>query len=95
MGWLAAMYLAMYLAAQKICFTAWPLAEPLHVWAAHRFTEADLRLYPTIIRYDSVYTTLFKCARRRVSDYPALERWRRDVYNLRTPSSSLQVAAPF
>ena len=26
-----------------------------------RFTEADLRLFPTIIRYDSVYAILFKC----------------------------------
>ena len=57
----------------------------------HRFTEADLRLYPTIIRYDSVYTTLFRCARRRVADYPALARWREDVYNLRVPVAGMQV----
>jgi glutathionyl-hydroquinone reductase len=56
-----------------------------------RFTEADLRLYPTIIRYDSVYTTLFRCARRRVSDYPALARWRQDVYNLHVPAAGMQV----
>ena len=56
-----------------------------------RFTEADLRLYPTIIRYDSVYTTLFRCSRRRVSDYPALARWREDVYNLRVPAAGMQV----
>lgn len=55
-----------------------------------RFTAADLRLYPTIIRYDSVYTTLFKCSRRRVTDYPALTRWRKDVYNLRTASGGMQ-----
>lgn len=56
-----------------------------------RFTEADLRLYPTIIRYDSVYTTLFKCSRQRVSDYPALARWRKDVYNLGVASPGMQV----
>jgi glutathionyl-hydroquinone reductase len=48
-------------------------------------------LYPTIIRYDSVYTTLFRCSRRRISDYPALARWRKDVFNLHVPAASMQV----
>lgn len=47
-----------------------------------RFTEADLRLYPTIIRYDGVYATLFKCSRKRISDYPNLSGWLRDVYQI-------------
>lgn len=38
-----------------------------------RFTEADLRLFPTIVRFDAVYATLFKCSRRRVADYPHLQ----------------------
>lgn len=63
----------------------------------HRFlvgdklTEADLRLYPTIIRYDSAYAILFKCSRRRVSDYPNLKGWLRDMYQLKVPSSGLQI----
>ncbi len=61
---------------------------------ARRFTEADLRLYPTIIRYDGAYATLFKCCRKRVSDYPHLSAWLRDVYQLRTQGpSQLQVRA--
>ena len=61
---------------------------------AHRFTEADLRLYPTIVRYDGAYATLFKCCRKRVADYPNLSGWLRDVYQLRTQSpSQLQVRA--
>lgn len=29
-----------------------------------RFTEADLRLIPTAVRFDAVYTTLFKCSNK-------------------------------
>eukprot|EP00798_Chlamydomonas_sp_ICE-L_P000007 gene7-12815_t len=46
------------------------------------FTEADLRLFPTIIRFDAVYTTLFKCTKKRVADYPNLQGWMKDVYQL-------------
>ena len=42
-----------------------------------------MRLYPTMIRFDSVYTTLFKCSKRRVADYPGLKAWLRRMYNLR------------
>ena len=58
---------------------------------ACRLTEADLRLYPTIIRYDSAYAILFKCSRRRVSDYPSLQGWLRDMYQLKVPTDGLQV----
>ncbi|KAK9805972.1 hypothetical protein WJX73_010019 [Symbiochloris irregularis] len=47
-----------------------------------RFTEADLRLFPTMIRYDAVYTTLFKCCRHRLKDYPNLHAWTKDVYQI-------------
>ena len=42
-----------------------------------------MRLYPTLIRFDSVYATLFKCSKRRIADYPALKAWLRRMYNLR------------
>ena len=29
-----------------------------------RFTEADLRLLPTAVRFDAVYATLFKCSNK-------------------------------
>lgn len=48
----------------------------------YRVTEADLRLFPTLIRYDSVYANLFKCSKRRVGDYPRLKEWLREMYNL-------------
>ena len=60
-----------------------------------RFTEADLRLFPTIVRFDPVYAVLFKCSRRRVADYPNLSAWMRDVHALRVPHSQLQIADCF
>ncbi|CAK0733836.1 hypothetical protein CVIRNUC_000341 [Coccomyxa viridis] len=61
-----------------------------------RFTEADLRMYPTIIRYDGCYTTLFKCSKKRISDYPNLSAWLRDVYQLTVPNSpGLQISNSF
>lgn len=40
-----------------------------------RMTEADLRLLPTLLRFDAVYFSLFKCNRQRIADYPALSRY--------------------
>ena len=58
-----------------------------------RVTEADVRLYPTLIRFDSVYATLFKCSRRRVADYPGLKAWLRRMYNLRIDSQQSMQAS--
>jgi glutathionyl-hydroquinone reductase len=43
-------------------------------------TEADWRLFPTLIRFDAVYVGHFKCDRRRVADYPALSGYLRELY---------------
>lgn len=37
-----------------------------------QMTEADIRLFTTLIRFDSVYHGHFKCNLRRIADYPAL-----------------------
>lgn len=37
-----------------------------------RITEADLRLFPTLLRFDPVYHVHFKCSRKRLVDYPNL-----------------------
>jgi putative glutathione S-transferase len=47
-----------------------------------RFTEADLRLFPTLIRFDTVYYLLFKCNLRRLSDYPNLSNYTREIYQM-------------
>ncbi|KAI1918915.1 S-glutathionyl-(chloro)hydroquinone reductase [Ophidiomyces ophidiicola] len=44
-------------------------------------TEADIRLYTTIIRFDPVYVQHFKCNIRDIrSGYPAIHRWMRHLY---------------
>ena len=44
------------------------------------FTEADLRLYPTLFRHDPVYTIRMKLNAARIVDYPHLWRWLCRVY---------------
>ncbi len=47
-----------------------------------RFTEADLRLFTTLVRFDAVYYSHFKCNLRRLADYPNLWRYTREAYAL-------------
>jgi putative glutathione S-transferase len=43
-------------------------------------TEADVRLYTTLVRFDAAYHGLFKCNLRRIEDYPNLSNYMRDLY---------------
>lgn len=45
-------------------------------------TEADWRLFTTVIRFDAVYHGHFKCNLRRISDYPNLSGWLREMYQV-------------
>ena len=45
-----------------------------------RFTEADLRLFPTLARFDVAYHYAFKCNIRKLSDYPNLWAYARRIY---------------
>ena len=42
-------------------------------------TEADWRLFVTLLRFDPVYVGLFKCNIRRIEDYPNLRRYRNEL----------------
>jgi glutathionyl-hydroquinone reductase len=42
-------------------------------------TEADWRLFVTLLRFDPVYVGLFKCNLRRIDDYPNLRRYRNEL----------------
>jgi putative glutathione S-transferase len=44
-------------------------------------TEADWRLFTTLVRFDAVYVGHFKCNRRRIADYPALSRYLKRLYH--------------
>ena len=43
-------------------------------------TEADWRLFPTLVRFDSVYNVHFKCSQKRIIDYPNLWAYTRELY---------------
>ncbi len=43
-------------------------------------TEADWRLFTTLVRFDAVYYVHFKCNRKRLVDYPNLWNYTRDLY---------------
>jgi len=48
--------------------------------AGGRLTEADWRLFTTLVRFDPVYVGHFKCNLRRIADYPNLSNYLRDLY---------------
>ncbi len=47
-----------------------------------RLTEADIRLFTTLVRFDPVYVGHFKCNLRRIADYPNLAPYTRDLYQI-------------
>jgi len=47
-----------------------------------RITEADWRLFTTLVRFDSVYVGHFKCNLRRIADYPNLSGYLRELYQV-------------
>ena len=50
--------------------------------AGDRFTEADIRAFVTLIRFDPVYHGHFKCNRARIVDYPNLWAYTREIYQM-------------
>ena len=52
------------------------------IWSASSSTEADWRLFTTLIRFDAVYYSHFKCNLRRIVDYPNLWNYLRDLYQV-------------
>lgn len=56
-------------------------------------TEADLRLLPTILRFDAAYAPLFKAGGvARIKDYPNLFRWLKQCWNLEGVPESIDLA---
>ncbi|MDH4557519.1 glutathione S-transferase family protein [Pseudomonas sp. BN417] len=56
------------------------LLETRRYLAGERITEADWRLFTTLIRFDAVYHGHFKCNLRRLADYPNLSGWLHELY---------------
>jgi putative glutathione S-transferase len=55
------------------------------------FTEADVRLFVTLIRFDEVYVQHFKCLKKRIADYPNLSNYVLDIYQMEGVASSVNM----
>lgn len=56
-----------------------------------RFTEADIRLFTTLIRFDAVYHGHFKCNLRRIEDYPRLSAYTRQIASIEEVASTIDM----
>lgn len=54
-----------------------------------RLTEADIRLFTTLIRFDAVYYTHFKCNVKRIKDYPHLSDYVANLYAMEAIKSTI------
>jgi putative glutathione S-transferase len=50
--------------------------------AGAEITEADWRLFTTLVRFDAVYVGHFKCNKRRIADYPNLSHYLKALYEV-------------
>ncbi len=60
--------------------------------AGDRLTEADWRLFTTLIRSDAVYYGHFKCNLKRIEDYPNLSNYLRELYQVPGVSETVDMA---
>jgi putative glutathione S-transferase len=51
-----------------------------HYLVGGQITEVDWRLFPTLVRFDVAYFSLFKYNRQRIADYPNLLNYMRELY---------------
>ncbi|KAB2081748.1 hypothetical protein ES319_A05G151700v1 [Gossypium barbadense] len=54
-------------------------------------TEADIRLFVTLIRFDEVYVVHFKCNKKLLREYPNLFNYTKDIYQIPGMSSTVNV----
>lgn len=57
-----------------------------------RLTEADVRLFTTLVRFDAVYVGHFKCNKRRIADYANLSGYLRDLYQTKGLGETVDLA---
>ena len=56
-------------------------------------TESDWRLFPTLVRFDPVYATHFRCTRRRLQEYPNMWAYARDLWRWPGVSGTIDLTA--
>ncbi|MFN3662546.1 glutathione S-transferase family protein [Yoonia sp.] len=57
-----------------------------------KLTEADWRLWTTLLRFDPVYHLHFKCNRKRIADYPNMSGFLRELYQVPGVSDTVNMA---
>ncbi|MEO1362549.1 MAG: glutathione S-transferase family protein [Pseudomonadota bacterium] len=57
-----------------------------------QMTEADWRLFTTLVRFDAVYHLHFKCNRKRLIDYPSLWAYTRELYQVPGVAETVNMA---
>lgn len=57
-----------------------------------RVSEADWRLFPTLVRFDPVYQVHFKCSRSRIVDFPNLWAYTRELYQWSCVAETVNLA---
>ncbi len=45
-------------------------------------TIADIRLFPTLIRWEAIYFPLFKCSNKPIRSFPNIVKWRKKIFNM-------------
>jgi putative glutathione S-transferase len=58
---------------------------------AGQITEADWRLFTTLVRFDTVYYSHFKCNLRRIADYPNMWNYTRDLYQMPSIAETVSI----
>ena len=58
------------------------LSKSRYLVSNDQYTEADIRFFVTLIRFDAVYVQHFKCNKYKISDYPNLENYTREIYQI-------------
>lgn len=57
----------------------------------NQLTEADWRLFTTLIRFDAVYVGHFKCNKKRIVDYPNLSNFVRELYQIQGIADTVDI----
>ena len=47
-----------------------------------KLTIADIRLFPTLIRWEAIYDPLFKCSNKPIRSFPQIIKWRKKIFNI-------------
>ncbi|WP_308737930.1 glutathione S-transferase C-terminal domain-containing protein [Rhizobium sp. TH2] len=59
--------------------------------AGEHFTEADIRAFVTLIRFDAAYNGAFKCNIRKLADYPNLSGYVREIHQWRGIAETVRI----